>query len=952
MRLRSPINKIVSLPAILFFLIFPALSSCDSGSMEIKKPVAVKGVLDLRGWNLERDGSLRLDGDWEFYWDRLPGPSDFSTQGDKNGCGFIRVPGSWEGRPVNGVILPGKGRATYRLTIIAGPDARPKTLTIHRIYSAYKLWINTTLMDEMGKAGGTSKFRDNYIFIHNKRYSSFVLNKGMNEIIIQVFNHDYDSGGIDSSILLDDKEILEQKKFQYYTAEMIVFGLLMFASIYNILFYFFRRQDASSLYFGLFCLAIAINTFNHHYPILSGCISYPRNPLIINYLTVILAFSMYMTTIRSMFPYDFSPFLLKLITIITAVFFIVLIPVGFRTAEQIMKFYFIIMFILICYSVVVLIRAIVHRRKDAIIFLAGFTPLLIGGINDLLYVSWMIDTTNVTQYGVVIHCIVITMIISQRYSRALKTVEELSEDLAEKNITLRKMDRLKDQFLASTSHELRTPLHGMIGLSESMLEGAAGGLTPKVAENLSLIAASGHRLANMVNDLLDMAKIQDEGLSLNLRPVDLYSLSEMVVKLSLPLVGGKSLKIINTIAPGTPAAHADEDRIRQVLCNLVGNAIKFTNRGTIELSARVLQQPDNDCNAMPGEMIEVNVSDTGIGVPDEFREKIFEPYRQADGGDTRAYPGTGLGLTIVKQIVELHNGAITVAPGAGGGSVFTFTLPVSNGPAPDVPEPVIIGGMDDTPQAGEAQAGAGTYDVALDGNPVILVVDDDPVCIRVIQNYFESKRCVVKTASDGIRALDIIDRDNAIDLVLLDIMMPAMSGYDVCKRIRASRSPEELPVIMLTAKNMMADINAAFDAGANDYIMKPFRIRELLARVGTMLKLRNIRRSTAEGITIRGWNMAYSFKFSDIIRITSHSKNSVIHTAAGDIEVPAMMKEIIERFPPDMFLRIHKSHIININYVHSITHVRSGRYRVRLRDNVRTELPVGPAYLESLRKKF
>ena len=115
--------------------------------------------------------------------------------------------------------------------------------------------------------------------------------------------------------------------------------------------------------------------------------------------------------------------------------------------------------------------------------------------------------------------------------------------------------------------------------------------------------------------------------------------------------------------------------------------------------------------------------------------------------------------------------------------------------------------------------------IAFDGNPVFLVVDDDPVNVRVIQNYFESRQCVVKTAPDGISALDIIDRDDSIDLVLLDIMMPVMSGYEVCRRIRVNRSPEELPVIMLTAKNMMADINAAFDAGANDYIVKPFRIQ-------------------------------------------------------------------------------------------------------------------------------
>ncbi len=195
------------------------------------------------------------------------------------------------------------------------------------------------------------------------------------------------------------------------------------------------------------------------------------------------------------------------------------------------------------------------------------------------------------------------------------------------------MDRIKDQFLANTSHELRTPLHGMIGLSESMMEGAAGKLSPKALENLSLIASSGHRLANMVNDLLDMAKIQDKGLSLNLRPVDLRSLSDMVIRISLPLVGGKPLEIVNAVAPDTPRVHADEERIRQVLSNLVGNAVKFTNKGVIEVSARVVYRVDDGSDRGAGGIVEVSVSDTGIGIPEEYRDAIFEAYRQVDGGD-------------------------------------------------------------------------------------------------------------------------------------------------------------------------------------------------------------------------------------------------------------------------------------------------------------------------------
>ncbi len=164
--------------------------------------------------------------------------------------------------------------------------------------------------------------------------------------------------------------------------------------------------------------------------------------------------------------------------------------------------------------------------------------------------------------------------------------------------------------------------------------------------------------------------------------------------------------------------------------------------------------------------------------------------------------------------------------------------------------------------------------------------------------------------------------------------------------------PSDLPVIMLTAKNAMADIDAAFEAGANDYLVKPFRISELLARTATMLRLRSVRKAPAEGITIRSRYGAHSFSFSEIIYIASHMKNTVLHTLDRDIEVSVLLKDLVDRLPPDLFVRIHKRHVVNIRYVRSVSHVLSGRYRVSLRDEDDTVLPVGSAFLESLRKRI
>ncbi|TFH41778.1 MAG: hypothetical protein E4G96_04840, partial [Chrysiogenales bacterium] len=539
----------------LFILICVVVSSffaCGQGSPETGRPVAVRGIIDLRGWNFERDGSVRLDGEWEFYWDRLLGPSDFKELSNQKKCGFIPVPSLWKNHRANGVTLTGKGHATYRLKILSGPDTRVKTLSFQRILSAYTLWLNGVLAYTKGTADRPIKTREDYIFIHNKRLSSFTLNEGVNEIILHVFNNEYESGGIDWPLYLDDGEITAQREFLKHTINMIVVGLLLFGAIYNVLSYFYRKGDLSPLYIGFSSLVFAINTYNIESPIISGSFSFIENPFLINYTTVVLGMTLGVMIIKSLFPDDFSAYIARFSQFLCAGFIISLFFVEFRTAEQIMKIYFIFIVFFILYIEYIFIKTIKNGRDDAVLFFIGFLPLVIGCINNILYAMWIINTGNAIHYAMVIFCFTTTTVISRRFARALRTVEKLSRDLEAKNISLEKLDRLKDQFLANTSHELRTPLHGMIGLSESMIDGAAGVLPPKALDNLSLISSCGHRLANMVNDLLDMAKIQVEGLNLNLRPVDLYSLSEMIVRLSLPLVGGKPLEIINTISPDIP----------------------------------------------------------------------------------------------------------------------------------------------------------------------------------------------------------------------------------------------------------------------------------------------------------------------------------------------------------------------------------------------------------------
>ncbi len=415
--------------------------------------------------------------------------------------------------------------------------------------------------------------------------------------------------------------------------------------------------------------------------------------------------------------------------------------------------------------------------------------------------------------------------------RAEAEIQAYSEKLKAKNEALSRLDKLKDEFLANTSHELRTPLNGIIGIAESLIDGAAGALSAEQKYNLSMVVSSGGRLANLVNDILDFAKLKHQGLELQRQAVNIRALTEIVLALSHHLVGSKSLQLKNNIDLNMPPVYVDEQRVGQIMHNLIGNAIKFSEAGEVTVSALV---QDN--------MLAITISDTGIGIASDKFETIFKSFEQADASTTRAYGGTGLGLSISKQLVELHQGTISVESQVGQGSHFTFTLPLYSGSkrvktrSPSATIKTISKLRNDTKAISTA-----TLNQTLADNKkfTILVVDDEPINVQVLTNYLGLQNYNVVPAFNGFEALEQLKQCDP-DLILLDVMMPRMSGYEVCRKIREDYTDHELPIVLLTAKDQVSDLVIGFEAGANDYLPKPFDKNELLARLKTHLRLAKI----------------------------------------------------------------------------------------------------------------
>ncbi len=436
----------------------------------------------------------------------------------------------------------------------------------------------------------------------------------------------------------------------------------------------------------------------------------------------------------------------------------------------------------------------------------------------------------------------------KRQQARIKIQKKKLEQEREISNKLRQVDKLKDEFLANTSHELRTPLNGIIGISESLYEESEHIDEREAKNNLAMVIASGKRLASMIDSILDYSKLKTKNLEIRKKPVDLKSIANLVLEMSRPLVSKNDLSLINNLLDDLPLLDADENRLQQILYNLIGNAIKFTPKGTISISA-----------IPKGEFVEIEVRDEGIGIPEEKLKRIFDSYEQVDVDENREFIGTGLGLTITKKLVELHNGSISVESKLGVGSSFKFTIPISlQASSLWIETPFVH--MEDTIMTPSVTSSE-------DAQFNILIVDDEQINRQVLANHLKHEPYNLELASNGKEALKAMEQKQ-FDLVLLDVMMPVMSGFDVCLKIRDSYLISELPVIFITAKDQIIDLVEGLKYGGNDYITKPFSKQEFLARIKTHLNLHKVNESF--------------FRFVPIEFLQSLGSESILDVNLGD----------------------------------------------------------------------
>ena len=814
-------------------------------------------IFDLRENNWGEGEEFKLDGLWHAYWGSFLS-RDQITDTNLEPILFP-VPGVWSDQPnkknryttyqfnaadtnhrssieTQDKVLPALGFMTYHAKVLLPDSLGNIYLYVPDMPSAYKLFVNGDLVSSNGETG----------FFQNTEEPGFLPKvvkldrSGELDIIIHLSNFHYREGGIWFSLRLTDDSGYFNMAQRPIISAVFFAGILIAIGFYNFSFFAFRSREVAALYFGLLCLAVGIRRLliDERVLYLFDWFNWATLQRI-EHLCFYLSLPLFMGYFTALYKKHIPNNTPKIIWTIISPFVLICLIFTNRVYTELNVAFQVLVLMSISFALIMYIKVIREKGDNVKIFGISLCILMLTLIHDIMKSNGLMDTNiNIAHFGILAFVISQSIALQRTYLKNLDLVEAMSRQLKIRNKELIEMDAFKDEFLATTSHELRTPLQGISGLAKILQDEAVENFTPDQQNKIGLIAKTTQRLSVLVNDILDFSAIKHGKLKLNNVRVDLKSLAELTLSTVSPLLRQKQIKLTASIASDARFIRADEFRFQQILINLMGNAVKYTEKGFIELASYTTS-----------EHIVIEINDTGVGIPPEKRQSLFRPFEQIHVEGHITESGTGLGLSISRQLVELHGGTLDVNSQVGQGTTVTLSFPLnitlpSNIPEVDAPystfnvDPKVGINLEESAASEPLSPNPqGISPVADSNGPMVYIVDDEPVNRELLSSLLLKQGYQVEQFNEGLSLLTRLNKQLP-DLILLDFMMPKMSGLEVCQSIRNQYDSYELPVMMITARHLIQDIVAALGAGANDYLIKPYHDQELIARVKSQLSVR------------------------------------------------------------------------------------------------------------------
>lgn len=794
------------------------------------------GQLDLREWDAQGSGVLLLDGEWEFYPSHLLMDTEQSVNASDEAKKLVQVPGRWNEDFQDEKSTP-YGYGSYRLRLYVNKSEMLNySLYVPSVRSSSEVFINGRLLAGSGQVGKT---KDEYTAKNLPYLSTFTADEnGVIDIVIQAANFkDVRRSGIIRSVKFGSESAIAKERNLSLSLQVLASVIFFLHSIYALILFFLGNREKKLLYFSLLLFSITLmNLISNDEKLfhLLFDIGYEWDFRIANALIPIACFASVQCMDHRLPNWRLMNSVYSAITIVMVIITL------FLSSSQIITL-FPVYYLLAGFAIAITLITIVKKISGDF---TGNILLLLASLIVAHHFAWTIYWRE-TGVSVVHYPFDLILSIGCFSSIWFKDYFTMHAKTARLALQLQKTNEHKDQFLTNTSHEFKNPLHGIINMSQSVLMRERNQLKYKSVHELETILTVGRRMSLLLNDLLDVASLREGNPRLHTKPITIQPIVNGVIDILQFLAEAKPIQIFNEIPDDFPPVIADENRVIQIIYNLLHNAIKYTDKGEIYIQSEV-----------KGERAFIMIADTGIGMDEDLLRRLFRPYEQATD-IAMMEGGLGLGLNISKQLVELHGGQLKVDSKLGKGSTFTFSLQLApmdqhtkteNTSSMEV-RTVLSDGMpanylrEISFEMADEEISATTDQMVLTKGRSrrlpILIVDDDPINLQVLQSILSVDHYDITTATSGKEALEQLNKKEW-NLVIADVMMPKMSGYELAKMVRKQYSLTELPILLLTARSDLKDIQAGFLAGANDYVTKPVEMLELRSRVQALATIKEV----------------------------------------------------------------------------------------------------------------